>query len=1745
MSKKKKNRAPAQKRPAAEVKQPIAPEASEAENQAADLPLGEEAETDKALDELLEQMNQLLKELEEMAPAETPENGAQAAEAPSVEAAAPTANDAPSAPAETPAAEAAAPDAAAETADEPAEPVPAEILPTPPASVASTAAKKKKRKGRKAAEAEALSTVGTKLVNVLSQVLADAEAKAAAGPQIYVGPNDDISFRDTVDVYAMPIEPIPSISEAGLYMGRRTPPVLNNSAVLLNRMECNLGKSKKMDRFLVMDRYCVEEYGFLSRIPLKYIWRIAHGEEANALLKERAACKKKGRRRGYGLKNADYPLNHEYTEVQWNADLERVCRFVESRRTEDRTGPVCLEEIWLLSEMDFQTAFLHRSSNAIKLMQLAMLAEARQNQHLESVWGKIRKYLYKVPLERKQGGIFSDADAEILRASGIRYLNDIRKYTPYEIKNLLIDHEMGHIVEQLNAAFKEDLARRRDRRLRYMPFISGFVNLTAAAVVAYIYQYTLIKNQLMTWIIMGLLGLWAVTIPTIIIAAIRAVHRRKTRRKGYYYFIRPVRNACKVYALAAIFVLLSCTLFYERYDGYDKNYFYRDLDDGGIAIAGRFNDKLIDCRIPDSIDGKTVTEIDLFAFFGDNITGVTLPESVKTVDRGAFLNCDFLRKVSLNTGLTTMNRHAFRGCTRLKELVLPDTLEILGNDVFRESGILSVDLTATAVTSIPDGAYRGCEKLTSFVGLEKVTEIGNNAFNGCLQLQDVELSQSLKTIGDGAFNRCNAFRSITVPNSVTYIGKHAFDYCQNVVTLNIPYLGHTPEEAAQGSLKDVMKYDSKKKGITLTVTGKTLIGEHSFDGFNWCSAIHLGDGVTEIHDNAFRDLSFLKTVSIPKHVIEIGANAFYGCTKLQEIIGAEDVELLGDNAFRECSSLTTVTLPALKTIGNGAFMDCKKLTEVVGLEQATEIGSSAFRACVKLTDVTFSNSLKTIGANAFRGCTLFKNVTVPVSVTTIGQGAFRDLPNLETISVPFTGTTLENSNYRSLTGMVSCGDSNRKLTVEITAMKTVNRGSLRGADGIATLTLSACDTLGKNACKELSLMSVYLPGGIKTISDGAFDGCIKLQSVKDANSVAKIGKNAFRGCSRLTDFEGLISVTEIGDRAFLGCKLLPNVTFSSSLKTIGREAFRGCISFTEVTVPASTTLVGKKAFADITKLTSITVPFTGTTLKSSNRESLSDIFYCDDSAKSITVTVTVMTDLSAESFKDCASVRDLRIASPMTAIADSAFQGMNLRSITLPASVTSLGAYAFADCKSLTEINGMDSITVMGEGAFQNVSQLTAIDLSRVKTIGNNCFEGCSSLSNVETLRSIENIGAYAFKDCPNLVTVMFESQLNTLSDYAFAESSLQYVSLPDTLHTIGNGAFRDCVSLVDVTLPGSVKTLGDEAFRNCDALYGLDLSTTAINKIGTYAFADCAKLSTLILPVTVTQIPDGMASNSEYLEDVTLVSLPLISIGASAFANTSVYGNHLVLPESLLTIGEKAFAGCEFEEITLPKGLASVGKDAFSDCSDLKTATLPFVGATPSDVSKGYTHVFGNSRVKDVTVTAMKTVENDSFNGAALILNSLTLGEGTTTIEKGAFKGFLFLNSVSLPDTLTTMGVGAFETCTALTYIHIPASLTIIPADAFNGCTSLKEIDFNDMGLLNTIEKNAFSTCTSLKAVTFPEGLVTVESNAFGACLALRDITFSESMTMVNKNAFKGCLFAKYDIPESIAALYEGQFGQ
>ena len=57
---------------------------------------------------------------------------------------------------------------------------------------------------------------------------------------------------------------------------------------------------------------------------------------------------------------------------------------------------------------------------------------------------------------------------------------------------------------------------------------------------------------------------------------------------------------------------------------------------------------------------------------------------------------------------------------------------------------------------------------------------------------------------------------------------------------------------------------------------------------------------------------------------------------------------------------------------------------------------------------------------------------------------------------------------------------------------------------------------------------------------------------------------------------------------------------------------------------------------------------------------------------------------------------------PVTAIADGAFRGRDLESVTIPAGVVSVGWFAFSGCYRLSSVSLPASVTDIGYGAFEN-----------------------------------------------------------------------------------------------------------------------------------------------------------------------------------------------------------------------------------------------------------------------------------------------------------------------------------------------------------------------------------------------------------------------------------------------------------
>ena len=138
-------------------------------------------------------------------------------------------------------------------------------------------------------------------------------------------------------------------------------------------------------------------------------------------------------------------------------------------------------------------------------------------------------------------------------------------------------------------------------------------------------------------------------------------------------------------------------------------------------------------------------------------TNYTIPNSVTTIERGAFSYCDSLTNINIPNSVTTIGEGAFNGCYSLTSINIPNS-----------------------VTTIGKLAFNGCYSLTSINIPNSVTTIENRAFIDCKSLTSINIPNSVTTIGESAFACCRSLIRINIPNSVTTIGKCAFRFCRRL-----------------------------------------------------------------------------------------------------------------------------------------------------------------------------------------------------------------------------------------------------------------------------------------------------------------------------------------------------------------------------------------------------------------------------------------------------------------------------------------------------------------------------------------------------------------------------------------------------------------------------------------------------------------------------------------------------------------------------------------------------------------------------------------------------------------------------------------------------------------------------------------------------------------------------------------------------------------------------------------------------
>jgi hypothetical protein len=121
-----------------------------------------------------------------------------------------------------------------------------------------------------------------------------------------------------------------------------------------------------------------------------------------------------------------------------------------------------------------------------------------------------------------------------------------------------------------------------------------------------------------------------------------------------------------------------------------------------------------------------------------------------------------------------------------------------------------------------------------------------------------------------------------------------------------------------------------------------------------------------------------------------------------------------------------------------------------------------------------------------------------------------------------------------------------------------------------------------------SFPELYNFTGLKTLNEGAFEGCTRLATIKLPKHLKVIGARAFKGCSALKPFVLPEEITAIGDEAFDGCKVF-TASLPNTLTEIGARAFQNCQALKEVVIPLGLKSLGAGAFAGCTKLTDVTL----------------------------------------------------------------------------------------------------------------------------------------------------------------------------------------------------------------------------------------------------------------------------------------------------------------------------------------------------------------------------------------------------------------------------------------------------------------------------------------------------------------------------------------------------------------------------
>lgn len=204
-----------------------------------------------------------------------------------------------------------------------------------------------------------------------------------------------------------------------------------------------------------------------------------------------------------------------------------------------------------------------------------------------------------------------------------------------------------------------------------------------------------------------------------------------------------LRFISAVLALAMLLTLLPTTAFAAddiTYNHKQDGYTYGINHTKGYSFIDTYTGTEENVEIPETLGGYPVKRLTTCSFQqAKNMVSVQIPASVTEIGEGAFSDLKNLKTVTFAPGskLETIVRTAFSG-SGVTTIELPDSLKTIGYGAFMNCHGLKSMTIPSGVETIGECAFLNCRYLETISIPASVTSMGNNVFEDCTSLKTIE-----------------------------------------------------------------------------------------------------------------------------------------------------------------------------------------------------------------------------------------------------------------------------------------------------------------------------------------------------------------------------------------------------------------------------------------------------------------------------------------------------------------------------------------------------------------------------------------------------------------------------------------------------------------------------------------------------------------------------------------------------------------------------------------------------------------------------------------------------------------------------------------------------------------------------------------------------------------------------------------------------------------------------------------------